>query len=195
MNTLKRFVRTHTIGTTCLLTITGYVLVIGSLYSDAFSVLYPDLSRASVNIFSHLIAANNFLATICLGLGWWYIRAGDTDRHPKWMTAGFALILLFLVLYLIKTGGGGRKEFVGPSGPKIIYLFMLGTHILLSIAAVPLVLYTLLLGWTRSIPEISSTPHPNVGPYAAGSWIISLMLGLVAYVLLNHVYAFEFVAR
>jgi putative membrane protein len=192
---MKRFIRSYTGVTTIVLTLAGYVLVLGSLYLPSFSVLYPDIGLDTVNVLSHLIAGNNLVAMSCLIIGWIYIRNGDTQRHPKWMTAGFLLIMVFLVMYLVKTGGGGRKEFVGPGGARMVYLVMLAVHILLSIFSVPLVLYTLLLGVSNSIPNIPSTPHPRIGRYAAGAWIISLFLGLVAYVMLNHMYAFEFVAR
>lgn len=142
---------------------------------------------------SHAIAFNNALATIVLTLGWFWIRRGDVVKHPFAMSIGFLLIIIFLVMYLVKTGGGGRKEFVGPPVAWWSYVSMLGIHILLSILSVPIVLYTLLLGWTRSISEIRETLHARVGRVAAGSWIFSLILGIFAYVLLHHVYAFEFV--
>lgn len=192
---MKRFIREYTGLVTLILTIAGYILVVGSLYLPSFSVLYPEIGLNTVNVLSHLIAGNNLVAMSCLIIGWIYIRNGDKERHPRWMTAGFLFIMVFLVMYLIKTGGGGRKEFVGPDGPKMIYLSMLGIHILLSIFSVPLVLYTLLLGISNALSDIPSTPHLSVGRYAAGAWIVSLFLGLVAYIMLNHMYAFEFVAR
>ncbi len=192
---IKQYTRKYTGAITVFLTLLGYLLVIGSLYVPSFSVLYPEISAETVNVLSHVIAINNLAAMCCLIAGWWYIRKEDRQRHPFWMTAGFLLILLFLMLYLVKTGGGGRKEFIGPTGPKVLYLILLATHILLSIVSVPLVLYSFLLGWSHSISELPSTPHPDLGQYAAGTWIISLFLGLLAYLLLNHIYAFEFVAR
>ncbi len=192
---MKWVIRKYTGTITLFLTISGYVLVVGSLYLSSFSALYPDIGLETVNWLSHLIAGNNLVAMSCLIVGWIYIRNGDTERHPKWMTAGFMLIMVFLGMYLVKTGGGGRKEFVGSWIPKMIYLSMLGVHIILSIFSVPLVLYTLLLGASNSISNVPSTSHAAVGRYAAGSWIISLFLGLIAYIMLNHIYAFEFVAR
>ncbi len=193
MDVCKRFAGRHPLLVSLVLTGVGYVLVIGTLYFDFLRFLYPSLTRGQVNLLSHAIALVNTITIVLLILGWYWIRRGDVRKHPVCMTAAFGLILLFLVLYLLKAGGGGRKEFVGPYLPKTLYLVMLGVHILLSIASVPLVLYTLLLGWTRSLDEIPSSPHANAGFYAAGAWIISLVLGVLAYVLLNHVYAFEFV--
>lgn len=176
-----------------VLTLVGYGLVIGTLYSDALSVLYPKISLDTVNLLSHVIAANNFLALTSLALGWYWIRSDRPKRHRLAMIVGFTLILVFLVLYLLKTGGGGRKEFLGPESVRIAYLLMLAVHILLSIVSVPLVVYTFVLGMSCPIREVPATVHAAIGRWAAGSWLVSLFLGLVCYVLLNHAYAYEYV--
>ena len=48
-------------------------------------------------------------------------------------------------MYLAKIGGGGTKEFVGPQFVYIPYLAMLAIHIVLSIVAVPVVLYAIVV--------------------------------------------------
>lgn len=187
------WLREHTGTVTTLLTIVGYFLVTATLYSDWLNFLFPRIGLETVNLLSHSIAVNNALAIGCLALGWYWIRAGEVKKHPVAMIAGFSLIMVFLVLYLLKTGGGGRKEFIGPAWAWWSYIFMLGFHILLSIASVPLVIHTLLLGLTRPLEEVPSTSHRSIGRWAAFAWIISLGLGLVAYVMLNHLYAYDFV--
>jgi putative membrane protein len=69
---------------------------------------------------------------------------------------------------------------------------MLAIHILLSIVAVPVVLYGLILGLTHTPEELRNTAHATVGRIAAGSWILSLVLGIVTYLMLNHIYDYEF---
>jgi len=107
-----------------------------------------------------------------------------------------AVILVFLVLYLLKTGGGGTKEIaLDPGAVYYSYLAMLAVHILLSILSVPVVLYAILLGVTHTPRELrTETPHRRVGRIAAGAWILSLSLGVVTYLMLNHIYGFEFAA-
>lgn len=190
---VSKFIREHTGKVTFLVTVLGYFLVTATLYSDLLDFLFPEISLATVNLLSHLIAANNVLAVACLVLGWFWIRAGDVKKHPVAMVTGFVLILVFLVMYLLKTGGGGRKEFIGPAWAWWSYIVMLGIHILLSILSVPLVVHALLLGASRPLREVPDTNHRIVGRWAAVSWIVSLGLGLVAYVMLNHVFAYEFV--
>lgn len=187
-------VRDHPLATVAVLSAVGYGLVLGT-FAGAADGLYPSLSLAQVNLLSHAIAGVNALTTGLLLAGWWWIRSGSVRRHAAAMTGAFGLILVFLVLYLLKVGGGGTKEFVGPTLPYYAYLAMLAVHILLSVVSVPVVVYALVLGLTRTPDELRSvTPHRRVGRVAAGAWIASLTLGVIAYVLLNHVYSWRFVA-
>ncbi len=182
----KQRLRQRPIGVTILLTIVGYALVIGTFVLDL--PIYPDLTNAQVDIFTHAIALINAATTICLVAGWYWIRAGNVDKHRKAMVSAFSLILLFLVVYLIRVGGGGTKEFVGPTLVRNAYLIMLAVHIFLSIVAVPVVLYALILGLTHTPSELRDTSHARIGRIAAGSWILSLVLGVVTYLMLNHIY-------
>lgn len=147
-----------------------------------------------MELFSHAIAAINTAATVLLVLGWKWIREGKVKRHRAAMGSAFGLILGFLVLYLLKIGGGGTKEMVG--APELVYyayLLMLAIHIILSVVSVPVVLYAIVLGLTHTTRELrEETPHRTVGRVAAASWILSLSLGVVTYVLLNWVYGYEF---
>lgn len=186
-------IREHPLVATALLSILGYALVIGTFLGAIPSGIYPDLSLATVNRLADAIAVINATATGLLVAGWRAIRRGDIDRHRRAMLTAFVLILGFLVLYLLKIGGGGTKEFVGPQGAYYAYLAMLAVHIILSVIAVPFVLYQVVTGLTRPVHEIPQTRHARVGRIAAGSWIVSLTLGVLTYLLLNHVYAWEFV--
>ena len=187
-------IRNHPRATVLVLTVVGYGLVVGTFLGWVPAVVFPDLTLAQVNLLADAIAAINTVTTLVLVAGWYWIRQGEVRRHAAAMSSAFALILVFLVLYLLKIGGGGTKEFVGPTGVYYAYLAMLAVHVLLSIVAVPVVLYALVLGLTHSPTELrESTPHRTVGRIAAGSWALSLSLGVVTYLLLNHVYGWEFV--
>ncbi|MHC3437060.1 DUF420 domain-containing protein [Natrialbaceae archaeon A-gly3] len=187
----RRQLRENTLGVTILLTIVGYALVIGTFLVDI--PIYPDLTNAQVNLLTHLIAVVNAATTALLVLGWYWIRNNEVDKHRYAMVGAFVLILLFLVLYLTRVGGGGgEKIFVGPDLIRTAYLIMLAVHILLSIVAVPVVLYALILGLTHTPAELRGTAHAKVGKVAAGSWILSLVLGVVTYAMLNHIYEYTF---
>jgi len=194
--TLRSRARERPRGTVVVLSIIGYGLVLGTFAGAIPAAAFPDLTNAQVNLFSHAIAAINTVATVLLALGWKWIREGKVERHRKAMGSAFGLIMVFLVLYLWKIGGGGTKELVG--APDLIhnaYLLMLAIHIILSVVAVPVVLYALVLGLTHTPRELrTETPHKTVGRIAAGSWILSLSMGVLTYVILNWVYGYEFAA-
>lgn len=194
-------VRTHPRATVAVLSVVGYGLVIGT-FAGLFPV-YPELTRAQVNLLSHAIAVVNTLTIGTIAAGWYWIRRGAVRKHAAAMSTSFLLILTFLGLYLLRVGGGpGEKRIVIESSAALgayagtveaVYLAMLAVHILLSVVAVPIVLYVLTLAATRSVSELRDSLHPRVGRIAASVWLVSLALGVVTYVLLNHVYAFEFV--
>jgi len=187
-------IKDHPLAVTAVLSVVGYALVIGTFAGIVPGSVFPDLSLAEVNLLSDAIAVVNTVATILLVLGWRFIRRGEVTKHRAAMLSAFSLILVFLVLYLTKLNGGGTKEFVGPTLPYYAYLAMLAVHILLSMVSVPVVLYAVVLGVSHTPAELRETAHARVGRIAAAAWITSLALGVVTYLLLNHVYAWEFSA-
>jgi putative membrane protein len=187
-------IKEHPAVVTAVLSVVGYALVIGTFLGFVPASLFPDLTLSQVNRIADAIAVINTTATVLLVAGWRYIRRDEVRKHAAAMTGAFGLILVFLVLYLTKIGGGGTKEFVGPTLPYYGYLAMLAVHIVLSVVSVPVVLHALVLGVTHTPEELRAMgTHRRVGRVAAGAWILSLSLGVVAYLLLNHVYDWRFV--
>lgn len=172
---------------TLILCLAGYGLV---TITFAGILPYPAIDPGTVAVLAHVIAVINGLALAAILRGWYLARQGRFTAHRRMMGTAFSLILVFLVIYLFKVGGGGVREFAGPELARVlVYLPMLFTHLALSIVAMPLVLYVLLLGLSRGIGGVPETPHARLGRWAAGSWAVSLILGIGAYFMLNHLYA------
>ncbi|WP_144901712.1 DUF420 domain-containing protein [Halobellus captivus] len=184
----------HPLAVTGLLSIVGYAAVIGTFLGAVPGSVFPELSLWEVNRLSDAIAVVNAANVVVIAAGWRWIRRDDVRKHAAAMVTSFLLILVFLVMYLTKIGGGGTKEFVGPTLVYYPYLAMLAIHIVLSIVAVPVVLYALVLGATHSPEELRrETPHRRVGRIAASAWLFSLALGVLTYLLLNHAFSWEYV--
>jgi putative membrane protein len=187
---LRRRVKANPRRTTLVLSVVGYALVFGTFGGV---IPFPEISRETVNLLSHAIAAVNTVALLSLVAGWRFVRREEIGRHRAAMTTAFLLILLFLALYLTKVGGGGEKEIVGATGlVYVAYIGMLAVHVVLSALSVPLVVHALVLGATHAPEELRETEHRRVGRAAASVWILSLALGVITYVMLNHVYGFRF---
>ncbi|TKR27876.1 DUF420 domain-containing protein [Natronomonas salsuginis] len=191
MSTVRRpqFAREHPRAFAALLTVVGYVVVIGTLYGDLG--IYPEISESTVDLLAHAISVVNAATIVCLVLGIRWIKRGEIEKHRAAMLAAFGLILLFLVMYLLKTGGGGRKEIIAGAPLRSLYLGSLGIHIFLSVLAVPFVLYAITLGLTHTPAELRQTAHATVGRVAVTAWLVSLVLGLLAYGMLTFYYGPE----
>lgn len=191
----------HPLATTAVVSVVGYALVIGAFLG---AIPIPEVGRGTVILLSDLIAVVNTTALSLLVAGYWFVRRGDVRRHRTAMLTAFGLIMVFLVMYVVKVGGGFEKSLVIEAGQPLaayadtvhlVYLAMLIVHIFLSVVAVPVVLYAVVLGLTVPVSELRDTAHPRVGRIAVAAWTLSLFLGVVTYLLLNHVYSWEPVAR
>jgi putative membrane protein len=172
---------------TAVLSVIGYILVLGTF--AGILPIYPSIGRGTINLLSDAIGVVNTVATVSLALGWYWIRNGEVEKHRAAMITSFCLILVFLALYLTKVGGGGGEKHILVEGfVYYAYLIMLAIHIVLSVVSVPVVLYALVLGLTHTPAELRNTAHAKVGRIAASAWILSLSLGVVTYVMLNHIY-------
>lgn len=188
-----RWLHDNVLAATVVLTVVGYGLVAATFAGVV--PIFPDIGETGVNWLGHAIAVVNSLATVCLVVGWYWIRRDEVRKHAIAMTSAFVLILLFLLMYLPKVGGGGQKELVesAPELAALAYFAMLAIHIVLSVVAMPVVLYAFLLGITQTTPELRRSSHARVGRVAAAAWVLSLVLGVITYVVLNHLYGYEFV--
>jgi putative membrane protein len=190
------YARSHPKRVTAVLSVVGYALVVSAF--EGVVPLFPQLSRETVLLFSDAIAVVNTLALTSILAGVAFIKRGEVRKHRAAMLTAFGLICAFLVLYLWKVGGGFEKSiviretaFLGQYAGtvELAYLLMLAVHILLSVVAVPVVLYAVILGLTHTPEELRETSHAKYGRIAVASWAISLFLGVVTYLMLNHVYA------
>ncbi|WP_436902420.1 DUF420 domain-containing protein [Halovenus halobia] len=187
VNEIRKGVKARPLAVTTVLSVIGYVFVIGT-FAGVLD-FYPELSAEQVRLSAHIIAFINTLALAALLAGVYFVKNNEYRKHRAAMLTAFTLILAFLVVYLTKVGGGFEREIVGaPSLVYGAYLVMLAVHILLSIVSVPVVIYAVVLGLTHSFAELKGTRKALVGRIAGGAWILSLALGIITYLLLNHIY-------
>jgi putative membrane protein len=189
--TLQSRVRANPRTVTAGLSAVGYALVAG-----AFTGLapFPEVSRGTVILLGDAIAVVNTLALLVILAGVRFIRRGDVSRHRAAMLTAFALIVLFLVLYLVKVGGGFEKAIRAEGIVLYAYLAMLAVHIVLAVVSIRkgyslerlwafdvfLVLFTvLLLSVLRSIVGIGFFHRTlQVDPATSIVYVTVLEIGL-----------------
>jgi putative membrane protein len=170
---------------TGLLTVVALALVFGAVLGVIPRTALPRAPEWFLAAIPHVNAAVSVLAIVVILAGWRAIRRGEVTRHRNAMLAGLALFATFLVLYLYRVTLEGPADFPGPATvEQFVYFPILGIHILLAIACIPLLFYVLLLALTRPASELAGTNHPRVGRVAATLWLVSFALGTVVYLLL-----------
>ena len=180
--------RDHVPALTALLSVVSLALVFGAVGGVIPQSLIPE-SQTLLSAIPHINAVVSLAAITTIVGGWRAIKRGAVQTHRRRMIASFGLFAVFLVLYLYRVTLLGPTSFPGPTAVyTYLYLPMLAIHILLAIVCVPFVFYALLLGATRSVPEIYESRHRTVGRIAASLWLISFTLGIAVYMFLYVVY-------
>ncbi|WP_336357750.1 DUF420 domain-containing protein [Haloarcula sp. CGMCC 1.6347] len=170
---------------TAVVSVVGYALVFGA-FGGVLPL--PEFSNDTVILLGDAIAVVNSIALLAIIAGVYFIKNDQVQKHRVAMLTAFTLIMVFLALYILKVGGGFEKEIVAEGFVWTAYIVMLAIHILLSAVSVPVVVHAVVLGLTHSPAELRETVHARVGRIAVSAWGLSLFLGLVTYVMLNHIY-------
>lgn len=180
---LREGVRSHTLGVAAAITVLGYALVMNAF--EGFVSIFPPIGEPTVRLLSTVIVVVNAATLTALVAGVYFIKQRQIARHRMAMVTAVTLEFGFLVLYLWKVGGGGELSIQATGSFKTAYLLILAVHLVCSALAVPVVVYAVLLGLTRTPTELAETAHARVGRIAVGVWSISLALGIVTSAMLR----------
>jgi len=111
------------------------------------------------------------------------IKNGNQVLHQRLMTTAIALSLLFLVMYVAYHMTADSTKFGGEGAVKYIYFFILITHILLSIAIIPMVLIT----YVRALSQ-RFVHHRKLARITFPIWLYVAVTGVVVYLMISPYY-------
>ena len=138
----------------------------------------------NVSFLPHLNAVMNSATFVCLVAGGWAIRQKNIALHRSLMMAAFVLSSIFLVSYVIYHNNAESTKYGGEGILKMVYLFILLTHILLSMVVVPLVLLAIYFAWTNQI-----TKHKKIVKWTYPVWLYVASSGVVVYLMISPFYS------
>jgi putative membrane protein len=140
-----------------------------------------DLSRDQV--LEHLLpacnACLNATSTLCLLLGYGFIRRRQVTAHRRSMLAALSASALFLVGYLTRLGLGGPHRYPGDGLMRLFYLSLLFSHMVLAVLVLPLIFRALFLASRKRFAE-----HRRVARWAWPIWLYVSGTGVVVYFML-----------
>lgn len=125
----------------------------------------------------------NALSAVLLTLGFVFIRRKNILAHKVCMISAFAASTVFLACYLWYHTHHGVTRFAGQGLVRGFYFALLGSHTVLAVVIVPLVLVTLYRAW-RGRFEL----HKRVARRTLPLWLYVSVTGVLVYWMLYHLY-------
>ena len=145
-----------------------------------------------------IYAALNGLTALLLVMGVMAIKNGNQKVHERFMTTAIACSVIFLIMYVAyhmtadstvygdidgnKILDAKEKEYAGSM--RSVYLFILLTHIALSIAIIPLVLIT----YVRALAARFDR-HKKIAKITFPLWLYVAVTGVIVYLMISPYYA------
>ena len=99
------------------------------------------------------------------------------------MLAAATTSAVFLASYLVYHARVGSVRFGGIGAARAVYFAILGSHTILAVLVLPLVLRTLYLGLKRRDDK-----HRRIARWTFPVWLYVSLTGVVVYVMLYHLY-------
>lgn len=141
-----------------------------------------DLGDWTKNL-SHAIGGINTLTTLALIAGLIFIKLKKVHLHRIAMIVSFALGGLFLVCYIIYHSTNPPNKFNGEGAVRYVYLFILISHIGLSLVVLPLVLRAMFYAVTKQYEK-----HKKIVKFAYPIWLYVSVTGVIVYAMLYHLF-------
>jgi len=141
-------------------------------------------NQSMVEYLPYLNSFLNALTSIFLILGFRAIKRGNKQLHKKIMLGAGFLSAVFLVSYLLYHHFHGDTKFMGTGMIRASYFIILISHIILSMAQVPLILFTFYLAFKKKW-----SLHKRVAKITFPIWLYVSVTGVIIFMylkFLNH---------
>lgn len=132
-----------------------------------------------------IYATTNGITAIVLVWAVIAIKNGKRKLHERLMTFAISLSVAFLVMYVAYHMTSDSTKFGGEGVIRYVYFFILVTHILLSIAIIPLVLIT----YVRALAE-NFDRHRKIAKITFPLWLYVAVTGVVVYLMISPYYVY-----
>ena len=162
----------------------GSIIALSFIIPLAVAALFKVKIDVDLPVFLPPIYATiNGITAILLVTAVWAIKNGKRSLHEKLMKSSLVLSALFLILYVLYHMTSESTTYGGEGLLKYIYYFILISHILLSVAVVPFVLFTFLHGINQNFSK-----HKRLARIALPLWLYVAVTGVIVYIMISPYY-------
>src|SRR6202167_3993467 len=160
------------------------ILVISAAASlFLFWLIYVHPAAAASGDYAFLPAMNavfNGLAATALLVGYTFIRAHRIRQHRASMMTAFVFSTLFLVGYIAHHALHGDVRYPVGAAFRTFYLWLLASHIILAVVALPMILVTFFFSLSGRIPQ-----HRRIARWTFPIWLYGSVTGVITYAMLR----------
>jgi putative membrane protein len=136
-----------------------------------------------IHIFAKINAVINSLVSILLVAGLWAVKSRKYELHKRIMLSAITLSVLFLVSYICHHLLAGDTRFGGQGSIRLIYFFILITHIILAAVILPFILFTSYRAMVGEWPA-----HRKIARITWPIWLYVSVTGVVVYLMISPYY-------
>jgi putative membrane protein len=182
----------------------GAIIAVSILIPVAVAILFSvklkdfGIQVEPLSFLPPIYASINGVTALLLIMGVIAIKNGNRKVHKRMMTTAIACSLVFLIMYVAyhmtadstvfgdvnHDGLLDTTEKTNAGSMRLVYLFILLTHIALSIAIIPLVLFT----YVRALAQ-RFDKHKKLAKITFPLWLYVAVTGVVVYLLISPYYA------
>ena len=130
-----------------------------------------------------IYATINAITALLLVLALVAIKAKKLQLHQRLMQSCIVLSLVFLVMYIAYHMTTDPTPFGGEGYMKTLYFFILISHIILSIALIPLVLISYVRAFQKEFPA-----HKKISKITFPIWLYVASTGVIVYLMIAPYY-------
>ncbi|MFM2266551.1 MAG: hypothetical protein RLZ77_1971 [Bacteroidota bacterium] len=160
----------------------SFIIIVSILIPVVVAILF----NVKLNDFGYNVAPMHFLPPIYAGINALTavvlvaaviaIKNGNRVVHERLMTSAIVLSILFLVMYVIYHMTTESTKYGGEGMLRLMYFGFLISHIILSIAIIPLVLIT----YVRALSE-RFDQHKKIAKITFPIWLYVAITGVIVY--------------
>jgi putative membrane protein len=131
-----------------------------------------------------IYASINALTALVLIAGVVAVKKGQRKTHERLMKLAISLSVVFLVMYVAYHMTSDSTPYGGEGWIRYVYFFILISHILLSIAIIPLVLVTYVKALAHRYDK-----HKKIAKITFPLWLYVAVTGVIVYLMIAPYYA------
>ena len=159
-----------------------WIVVISIIIPIAVAALFGiKIDGVDLSFLPPVYATINGLTAVLLLIALAFIKRGKVQQHQKTIQTALFLSVLFLVCYVAYHMTSDTTIYDGKF--KVLYYTLLISHIVLSVAVIPIVLFTYLHAWEGNYQR-----HKKWTRFAFPVWLYVAVSGVLVYIMISPFY-------